>query len=147
MLAPILRREFRHGERTIIHLLRLTNHGHAIGLVLGWREVGGRGWKSVRRRRFPDLAAIQHLLSSRQPAGPLTDVVRIQEARDEQKMQDKLRREKAAAEARGEDPGEVRRPDQNQTKQKAEPKEPLTDELARFDDFNIEYPQESHLKP
>jgi hypothetical protein len=46
------------------------------------------------------------------------------EARDEKKMQD-----------------------QNQTKQKTEPKEPLTDELARFDDFNIEYPQESHLSP
>jgi len=41
----------------------------------------------------------------------------------------------------------VRRPDQNQTKQKTAPKEPLTDELARFDDFNIEYPQESHLRP
>ena len=62
-------------------------------------------------------------------------------------MQDKMQREKAAAEARGEDPGDVRRPDQNQTKQKTEPKERLSDELARFDDFNIEYPQESHLKP
>jgi hypothetical protein len=70
-----------------------------------------------------------------------------QEARDEKKMQEKMQKEKAAAEARGEDPGDVRRPDQNQTKQKIEPKEPLSDELARFDDFNIEYPQESHLKP
>lgn len=70
-----------------------------------------------------------------------------QEARDEKKMQDKMKREKAAAEARGEDPGEVRRPDQYQTKQKTEPIEPLTDELARFDDFNIDYPQESHLRP
>lgn len=70
-----------------------------------------------------------------------------QEARDEKKMQEKMQKEKAAAEAKGEDPGRVRRPDQNQTKQKTEPKEPLTDELARFDDFNTEYPQESHLKP
>ena len=70
-----------------------------------------------------------------------------QQARDEKKMQDKMQREKAAAEARGEDPGEVRRPDQNQTKQKTAPKEPLTDELARFEDINIEYPQESHLRP
>ncbi|MCI0554058.1 MAG: hypothetical protein L0287_24175 [Anaerolineae bacterium] len=62
-------------------------------------------------------------------------------------MQDKMQKEKAAAAARGEDPGEVRRPDQNQTKQKIGPKEPLTDELARFDDFNIEHPQESHLRP
>ena len=69
-----------------------------------------------------------------------------QEARDEKKMQNKTQREKAAAEAKGEDPGEVRRPDQNQTKQKAEPKEPLTDELVRFDDFNIDYPQESQLQ-
>jgi hypothetical protein len=69
-----------------------------------------------------------------------------QEARDEKRMQDKMQREKAAAEARGEDPGEVRRPDQNQTKQKPAPKEPLTDELARFDDFNIDHPQESHLR-
>ena len=70
-----------------------------------------------------------------------------QEARDLKKMQDKLQKEKAAAEARGEDPGNVRRPDQNQTKQKTEIKEPLSDELARFDDFNIDYPQESHLRP
>ena len=56
-------------------------------------------------------------------------------------MQDKLK------EARGDDPGEARQADQNQTKQKTEPKEPLTDELARFDDFNIDYPQESHLRP
>lgn len=70
-----------------------------------------------------------------------------QEARDEKKMQNRMQREKVAAAARGEDPGEVRRPDQNQTKQKTEPKEPLTDELARFDDFNIDYPQESHLRP
>ena len=68
------------------------------------------------------------------------------EARDEKKMQAKMQKEKAAAEARGEDPGEVRRPDQNKTKQKTEPKEPLTDELARFDDFNIDFPQESHLR-
>lgn len=70
-----------------------------------------------------------------------------QEARDEKKMQDRMQREKAAAQARGEDPGKVRRPDQNQTKQKPAPKEPLTDELARFDDFNTDYPQESHLSP
>ena len=69
------------------------------------------------------------------------------EARDEKKMQDKMQREKAAAEARGEDPGDVRRPDQNQPKQQAAAKKPLTDELARFDDFNIDYPQESHLRP
>ena len=47
-----------------------------------------------------------------------------QEARDEKKMQDKMQREKAAAEARGEDPGEVRRPDQNQTKKKKHLKNP-----------------------
>jgi hypothetical protein len=70
-----------------------------------------------------------------------------QEARDLQKMQDKMQKEKAAAEARGEDPGNVRRPDHNQKQQKPAPKEPLTDELERFDDFNIDYPQESHLSP
>jgi len=70
-----------------------------------------------------------------------------QEARDEKKMQDKMQREKAAAKAKGEDPGAVQRPDQNQTTQKTEPKEPLTDELARFEDFNVDYPQESHLRP
>jgi hypothetical protein len=58
-----------------------------------------------------------------------------------------MHREKATAEARGDDPGDVRRPDQNQTKQKPAPKAPLTDELERFDDFNIDYPQESHLSP
>ena len=63
------------------------------------------------------------------------------QTRDVRKMQDKLQ------EARGDDPGEVRQADQNQTKQKTQPKEPLTDELARFDDFNIDYPQESHLRP
>ena len=62
-------------------------------------------------------------------------------------MQDRMQREKTAAEAKGGDPGTVRRPDQNQIKQKTECKEPLSDELARFDDFNTEYPQESHLKP
>jgi hypothetical protein len=70
-----------------------------------------------------------------------------QEARDQQKMQEKMQKEKEAAEARGEDPGKLRRPDQNQRKQRTPPKEPLTDELARFDDFNVEYPQESHLRP
>jgi hypothetical protein len=70
-----------------------------------------------------------------------------QEARDEKKMQDKMQREKAAAKAKGEDPGAVQRPDQNHTTQKTEPKEPLTDELARFEDFNVDYPQESHLRP
>ncbi len=62
-----------------------------------------------------------------------------QEARDEQKMQAKMKRAKAAAEAKGEDPGDVRRPDQNQTKQKAERKQPLTDELARFEGLNTDY--------
>jgi hypothetical protein len=62
-----------------------------------------------------------------------------QEARDEEKMQAKMKRAKAAAEARGEDPGDVRRPDQNQTKPKPERKQPLTDELARFEDFNVDY--------
>jgi hypothetical protein len=70
-----------------------------------------------------------------------------QQARDEQIMQDKMQREKEAAAARGEDPGEVRRPDQNRTKQQTHSQEPLTDELERFDDFNQEYPQESHLSP
>ena len=70
-----------------------------------------------------------------------------QEARNQQKMQEKLQRDKAAAEARGDDPGDVRRSDQNQTKQKTESKERLTDELDRFSDFNIDYPQESHLRP
>jgi hypothetical protein len=70
-----------------------------------------------------------------------------QQARDEQIMQEQLQKEKADAEARGEDPGDVRRPDQNQRKQRTPPKEPLTDELARFEDINIEYPQESHLRP
>jgi hypothetical protein len=70
-----------------------------------------------------------------------------QQARDEQIMQDKVQREKEAAAARGEDPGEVRRPDQNRTKQQTQPQESLTDELERFDDFNMEYPQESHLSP
>jgi hypothetical protein len=69
------------------------------------------------------------------------------EGRDKQLKQVVLQKEKAEAEARGEDPGNVRRPDQKQTKQKPAPKEPLTDELERFDDFNIDYPQESHLKP
>ena len=69
------------------------------------------------------------------------------QARDEQILQDMMQREKGAAEARGEDPGDVRRPDQNQTKQRTAPKELLTDELARFEDINIEYPQESHLRP
>ena len=69
------------------------------------------------------------------------------QARDEQIMQEQLQKEKADAEARGEDPGDVRRPDQNQTKPRTAPKEPLTDELARFEDINIEYPQESHLRP
>jgi hypothetical protein len=62
-----------------------------------------------------------------------------QEARDEEKMQAKMKRAKAAAEARGEDPGDVRRPDQNQTKQKSERKQPLTDELARFKELNTDY--------
>jgi hypothetical protein len=70
-----------------------------------------------------------------------------QQARDEQIMQEQLQKEKADAEARGEDPGDVRRPDQNRRKQRTPPKEPLTDELARFEDIYIEYPQESHLKP
>jgi hypothetical protein len=75
-------------------------------------------------------------------------VTKIQkQARDEQIMQDMMQREKGAAEARGEDPGDVRRPDQNQTKQRTVPKESLNDELARFEDINIEYPQESHLRP
>ena len=68
-------------------------------------------------------------------------------ARDGQLKQIVLQKEKAAVEARGENPGNARRTDQNQTKQKPAPKEPLTDELERFDDFNIDYPQESHLRP
>jgi hypothetical protein len=69
------------------------------------------------------------------------------EARDEQLKQIALQKEKVAAAARGEDPGSVRRTDQNQTKQKPVAVEPLTDELERFDNFNIDYPQESHLRP
>ncbi len=70
-----------------------------------------------------------------------------QEARHEKKMQARMQRAKAAAEAGGQDPGEVRRPDQNQTNNKKASKKLKPDTEARFQDVDIEYPQESHLKP
>jgi hypothetical protein len=66
---------------------------------------------------------VEHMATNMQPA-----------TRNVKNMQDKLQEAKAA-DARGDDPREVGEADQNQTKQKTEPKEPLSDELARFEDI------------
>jgi hypothetical protein len=70
-----------------------------------------------------------------------------QGARNEKIMQEKLQKDKEAAEARGEDPGEVRRPDQYQTNNHKASTNRGPDTQVRFEDINIEYPQESHLRP
>ena len=68
-------------------------------------------------------------------------------ARDEKLKQIALQKEKAAAEARGEDPGSVTRSDQYETKKKEERKEPIDEDNARLDRLYKDYPQESHLRP
>src|SRR6266540_3153427 len=67
--------------------------------------------------------------------------------RSVEKMQEKMQETKASAEAGGEDPGNVRRPDQYQTNNQKASKNLKPDTAARFHDANIEYPQESHLRP
>jgi hypothetical protein len=68
-------------------------------------------------------------------------------ARDEKLKQIALQKAKAAAEARGEDPGSVTRSDQYETKKKEERKEPIDEDNARLDRLYKDYPQESHLRP
>src|SRR6266545_2620406 len=68
-------------------------------------------------------------------------------ARDEELKQIALQKAKAAAEARGEDPGSVTRSDQYETQKKEERKEPIDEDNARLDTLYKEYPQESHLRP
>jgi hypothetical protein len=108
-----------------------------------YRPVGD--WEKTAIKAIKQMIPEAHMKLLNQVLNPTEVEYRTtntqKQSRDVQKMQDKLQ------EARGDDPGEARRADQNQAKQKTEPKEPLTDELARFDDFNTEYPQESHLSP
>jgi hypothetical protein len=68
-------------------------------------------------------------------------------ARDEELKQIALQKAKAAAEARGEDPGSVTRSDQYETQKKEERKEPIDEDNARLDRLYKDYPQESHLRP
>jgi hypothetical protein len=68
-------------------------------------------------------------------------------ARDEELKQIALQKAKAAAEARGEDPGSVTRSDQYETQKKEERKEPIDEDNARLDTLYKDYPQESHLRP
>jgi hypothetical protein len=114
-----------------------------------YRPVGD--WEKTAIKAIKQMIPEAHMKLLNQVLNPTEVDYRTtnaqKETRDVQKMQDKMQEARAAAEARGDDPGEARRVDQNQIKQKTEPKEPLTDELARFDDFNIDYPQESHLRP
>jgi hypothetical protein len=108
-----------------------------------YRPVGD--WEKTAIKAIKQMIPEAHMKLLNQVLNPTEVEYRTtntqKQSRDVQKMQDKLQ------EARGDDPGEARRADQNQAKQKTEPKEPLTDELARFDDFNTDYPQESHLRP
>jgi hypothetical protein len=69
------------------------------------------------------------------------------EARDEKLKQIALQKAKAAAEARGEDPGGVTRSDQYETKKKEARKEPIDEDTARLSELYKDYPQESHLRP
>jgi hypothetical protein len=68
-------------------------------------------------------------------------------ARDEELKQIALQKAKAAAEARGEDPGSVTRSDQYETEKKEERKEPIDEDNARLSKLYKDYPQESHLRP
>jgi hypothetical protein len=67
--------------------------------------------------------------------------------RSVKKMQEKMQETKASAGAGGEDPGNVRRPDQYQTNNHKASTNLGPDTQVRFEDVNIEYPQESHLRP
>jgi hypothetical protein len=63
------------------------------------------------------------------------------EARDEKLKQIALQKEKAAAEARGEDPGSVTRSDQYETEKKEARKEPIDEDNARLSKLYKDYPQ------
>jgi hypothetical protein len=106
-------------------------------------------WEKTAIKAIKQMIPESHLHLLNQVLNP-TEVEHMsinsqQETRSVEKMRKKMQATKAAVEAAGEDPAEAPGADQNQTKQRAEPKEPLNDDLARFVDINIDHSQESHL--